>query len=338
MSSSAHMPYADVCIEVSKEDHEQIAEGVRSLFQQAHMAGEVCSNHAVVTGYDFHLTENGPKLIEINTNAGGLFALMEHPRILSTERTRVHGQFVEAIRTEYGNRAQPLTRVAIVDTAPSEQFLYPEFLIVERLLREEGIDVCIVDTNELTYDSTRGLNDRGLTIDLVYFRDTDFLLVEPRAAAVRAAVAADAVIMTPTSHEYVLLSDKEKLCSFSGPCVLPTEVLTATRREEFWDRRRTLVFKPVDGFASRGVYRGDKISRARFEELFSGGLYVAQERAEPGRIVVNSPEGERSMKYDIRAYAYKDQVYALGARVYDGQVTNLRTQGGGFAPVRVTGN
>lgn len=330
------MPYADVCIDISEEDYEQIVESVRSLFQQAHVASDTCRNHAVVTGYDFHLTENGPKLIEINTNAGGLFALMDHPRILSTERTRVHGQFVEAIRTEYGNRAQSLTRVAIVDTTPTEQFLYPEFLTVERLLREEGIDVCIVDTNELTYDSTRGLSARGLIIDLVYFRDTDFLLTESRSRALRAALAEDAVLMTPTSDEYVLLSDKEKLCSFSGPCVLPTEVLTATRREEFWDRRRTLVFKPVDGFASRGVYRGDKISRARFEELFSGRLYVAQERADPGHVVVNSLEGERSMKYDIRAYAYKDQVYVLGARVYDGQVTNLRTQGGGFAPVRAT--
>ena len=28
--------------------------------------------HSVCMGYDFHLDETGPKLIEINTNAGGL--------------------------------------------------------------------------------------------------------------------------------------------------------------------------------------------------------------------------------------------------------------------------
>ena len=41
------------------------------------------------------------------------------------------------------------------------------------------------------------------------------------------------------------------------------------------------------------------------------------------------------MKFDVRAYAYRDEVLLLGARVYQGQVTNLRTPGGGFSAICV---
>ena len=42
------------------------------------------------------------------------------------------------------------------------------------------------------------------------------------------------------------------------------------------------------------------------------------------------------MKFDVRAYAYREQVLLLGARVYEGQVTNLRSPGGGFSAICVT--
>jgi hypothetical protein len=41
------------------------------------------------------------------------------------------------------------------------------------------------------------------------------------------------------------------------------------------------------------------------------------------------------MKLDIRAYAYGGRVQLLAARLYQGQTTNFRTPGGGFAPVFV---
>jgi hypothetical protein len=42
------------------------------------------------------------------------------------------------------------------------------------------------------------------------------------------------------------------------------------------------------------------------------------------------------MKFDVRAYAYRDRVLLLGARVYEGQVTNLRSPGGGFSGICVS--
>jgi hypothetical protein len=41
------------------------------------------------------------------------------------------------------------------------------------------------------------------------------------------------------------------------------------------------------------------------------------------------------LKFDIRAYTYAGQVQLLAARMYAGQTTNFRTQGGGFAPIIV---
>jgi hypothetical protein len=38
---------------------------------------------------------------------------------------------------------------------------------------------------------------------------------------------------------------------------------------------------------------------------------------------------------DIRAYVYNGEIQLLAARLYQGQTTNFRTQGGGFAPVFV---
>ena len=40
-------------------------------------------------------------------------------------------------------------------------------------------------------------------------------------------------------------------------------------------------------------------------------------------------------KMDVRLYTYKSQALLVAARLYQGQTTNFRTPGGGFAPVFV---
>jgi hypothetical protein len=41
------------------------------------------------------------------------------------------------------------------------------------------------------------------------------------------------------------------------------------------------------------------------------------------------------LKVDIRNFVYQAQVQSVASRLYQGQTTNLRTPGGGFAPVVV---
>jgi hypothetical protein len=51
--------------------------------------------------------------------------------------------------------------------------------------------------------------------------------------------------------------------------------------------------------------------------------------------MVNVGGVEQSLKYDVRCYVYDGQIQLGAARLYQGQTTNFRTAGGGFAPVRV---
>ena len=79
------VPYARTLVALERTDFEMIRRTVAALFRIAHEsayqvkvdagADEVArhriANTAVFMGYDFHLTPDGPRLIEINTNAGG---------------------------------------------------------------------------------------------------------------------------------------------------------------------------------------------------------------------------------------------------------------------------
>lgn len=102
-------------------------------------------------GYDFHLSEHGPQLIEINSNAGGAFltAQLAHAQCcLGSSDKHLTQQFAQAVAAMFERewRAQgksgTLRRIAIVDDNPNEQYLFPEFLLAQILLREHGIESC----------------------------------------------------------------------------------------------------------------------------------------------------------------------------------------------------
>jgi hypothetical protein len=324
-------------------------------------------NFGVFMGYDFHLTPAGPRLIEINTNAGGALvnglhtaALCEPARLaclcadllpVETMEERLVAQFVAEYEVVRGAGARP-RRVAIVDEKPEQQFLRAEFELMRGLFERHGIEAHICDTAELVWrDGALALG--GAAIDLVYLRDTDFTLEAPRTAALRAAYLARAVVVTPAPREYFLLADKRRLALLSAPAALAAagatpeeaallaEVVPETRLlaeldpEQVWRERSAWVFKPATAFGSRAVYRGDKISRRRFDEVLAVPGYLAQRRAPPGEIDVETSEGPQRMKFDVRAYAYRDEILLLGARAYQGQVTNLRSPGGGFSAICV---
>jgi len=73
-----------------------------------------------------------------------------------------------------------------------------------------------------------------------------------------------------------------------------------------------------------------KISRKRFDQIPPATTLV-QELVPPSLTEVPNFE---PMKTDLRLYAYRDQALGVTARLYRGQVTNMRTPGGGFARVK----
>jgi len=315
-------------------------------------------------GYDFHLGPEGPRLIEINTNAGGglLNALLLRaqracaracgaPPLVAVSgdaaEARFLGMFTEEWRLVRG--AEPLRRIAIVDEAPESQFLAPEFELFRQLFIAAGIDACVVDPRELKWDGQHLLHD-GQIVDLVYNRLTDFTLETSAVQPMRAAWLADAVVLTPHPQAHALYADKRNLALLSDPQALselgvspeireillaivpPTVEVTAVDGERFWQERKQWFFKPAAGFGSRAAYRGDKLTRRVFEEIMQGG-YIAQQVVPPSERRVAHVEGERDLKLDLRCYAYAGKVQLAAARLYQGQTTNFRTAGGGFAAV-----
>lgn len=378
--ASSAIPRARSFVALDPEHFAAIRRAVALLFRIAHedafqrevdadagpVARHCARNFGVFMGYDFHVTAEGPRLIEINTNAGGALlnglhtaSLLDPAKLACACRELLPVEVVEerilaSFRGEL-EAARPggsLRSVAIADERPAEQFLLPEFELFHALFAKAGIEAAICDTSELRHEpGALRLGDR--TIDLVYLRDTDFLLETPRTRALREAWLAGDTVVTPSPREHHLLANKRRLALFSSPerlrrlgvpaeeaaflgqVVPETRPLDELGLEEAWRTRRAWVFKPEAAFASRAVYRGDKISRRKLEEIAAAGGFVAQRFAPPGETQVATSEGLRAMKFDVRAYAYRDEILLLGARAYQGQVTNLRTPGGGFSAICV---
>ena len=162
------------------------------------------------------------------------------------------------------------------------------------------------------------------------------------------------VVLTPSPAHYDRYADKRKL-ALSFRCrevcalqvsrkpvlmrccngVPQTKVVHAQDAEQWWAERKQWFFKPVSGYGSKGAYRGDKMTKRVFEEMMQSD-YVAQRLALPGerKVCVEGAEPQ-SLKYDVRCYVYDGNIQLVAARLYQGQTTNFRTPGGGFALVRV---
>ena len=65
------------------------------------------------------------------------------------------------------------------------------------------------------------------------------------------------------------------------------------------------------------------------------GHYVAQEYAAPSERVIDVDGEPAVRKTDVRLYVYDGEILLTAARLYQGQATNFRMPGSGFAPVFV---
>jgi hypothetical protein len=327
-------------------------------------ARHVPRSAGVFLGYDFHLGARGPQLIEVNTNAGGglLNAVLARAQQTCCESVAAMlpggvgadsleqvfvDMFLEEWRLERG--AAPLTRIAIVDESPQDQYLAPEFILFQHLFERYGIPALICDPEELVWREG-ALWRGGQRIDLVYNRLTDFGLEAANAATLRQAWLAGAMVITPHPRAHALYADKRNLIALSDPAALErfgvdadtreillagiprAETVSRGKAEDLWRRRRQLFFKPAAGYGSRAAYRGDKLTRRVFEEILDGN-YIAQALVPPSERRIELDGVPVDLKVDLRNYVYRGRVQLVTARLYQGQTTNFRTPGGGFAPV-----
>ncbi len=315
-------------------------------------------------GFDFHLEDGRISLIEINTNPGGALlsaalaraqrACSEEVRALVPDASAADAFEADVLAmflrewTLAGRAGQPRS-IVIVDDDPLAQYLYAEFLLYQRLFERAGIQAEIAAPTDLHCAGGR-LWLGTAPVDMVYNRLTDFPLAQPGHAALRTAWEEGLAVVAPHPTAHALHADKRNLALLSDPqrlvamgadpdaaAVLArhvprTEIVSAENAERLWSARRGLFFKPWAGFGSRAAYRGAKLTRGVWADIVAG-RYVAQALTPPGERHVGGDAAPQALKFDLRAFADGSRVLWFSARLYQGQTTNFRTPGGGFAPV-----
>lgn len=345
-----------------------------ALAQAPELAHAAMGPQGVFMGYDFHLTESGPRLIEINTNAGGAMlnlaltraqrACCDAARVwmhAATDVADLEPRWLAMFAREWMLQrpgepfvpAQgPARTLAIVDEDPERQYLYPEFLLFQDLFRRAGVDAVIAAPRALDWTDGQ-LRHQGRRIDMVYLRLTDFALDEPAHAGLHQAWASGACVFTPNPEIHALHANKRHLAALGDASLLvqlglsahqravlaatvpDTQLLTPDNADHLWSGRKGYFFKPLVGYGSKATYRGDKLTTKTWGQIQQA-PYVAQALVPPSQRVVLVDDQRKTLKADVRAYAYDGQVQLFAARLYDGQTTNFRSDGGGFAPVFVT--
>jgi len=297
---------------------------------------------SMLMGFDFHLTDNGPRLIEVNNNAGGLYVgdagwLSQYPlaEMSGDLGERLVKMFPESWRV-----------IAIMDEDISQQYMYPEMLAYAELLRKDGRTLFLVSPEDLIQKDD-GLYIEGQRVDAIYNRHTDFYLEERALQHIRDAMMKGQVKLNPHPRSYALLGDKARMVDWwseglleqclaaediamirqivpeihlLGMCDLPT----------IWRGRKDWVFKPTARHGGKGVVLGKGISRKRFDDL-DGQDTVVQAFVPASQV---EHQGV-SYKLDIRLFMQGEDLIALAGRLWRGQVTNFREEGSGWTVLRV---
>lgn len=296
-------------------------------------------NRGLFMSYDFHITPQGDlKLIEINTNASFLGLGYEFSRMkglswnVDFKIEDLHQCLINEMRL--ASLEPKLSKVLITDEAPQNQKLYAEFLVFRELFRSWELNSEIVDVADVS------------ACDLIYNRSTDFYFTDDKSKKLKDLYENRLAVVSPQPFEYFACADKENFIHWTQDNFwqkiqladddknlildsLPkTIAFSKSNQDQIWANRKNLFFKPKNLYGSKMSYKGASVSKRVFEELLQSDA-LAQELIPPSEIQV----ADQSYKYDLRCYAYRGEFQGCMARLYQGQVTNLKTPGGGFSSV-----
>jgi hypothetical protein len=185
---------------------------------------------------------------------------------------------------------------------------------------------------DLRWDGNDLLADRQPVV-FVINRSTDFFWEAEAFSPLRAAYLAGKVYVAPNPFTYATRSDKQLLEFLSLPNwdqklgILPDEraVLSAhvpatyLLREENFDEIATnkaaFFFKPVHGFASRGVLTSSQAGKSRLRQLLrKRSAYVAQKTVPKPTLAPEGKEGKVTLWTDLRVWAYRGERYLMSGR------------------------
>ena len=308
------------------------------------------SQNSLLMAYDFHLnSEEDLKLIEVNTNASG-FLISELVFASHGFDSKSLNSLQRSFETEWKNFKKQNSfsiprKVFIIDKDPFQQKMFMEFLMYKDFLNSFSWETYICDSQDLIFNSKKELVDsQQRVVDFVYNRTTDFYF--KNHPHLEEAYRSQACCLSPNPSDYYLLADKKRLCdwfeclktdslskatlSSLQKILLPTWNLTPENRKHAWENKKNYFFKPLQSFGGKQAYRGKSLTRSRFEEI-SREPFLFQEYCPPS---LTRDGKDQKWKFDLRAFTYGEEIQQVVARLYQGQVTNFHSFGGGFAAVR----
>jgi len=334
----AMLQFSRVMFQLSQNTH--YTEALKDqLPDTAHV---MCDEASVLMGYDFHLTDDGPRLIEINNNAGGLYighdSWMKQPDI-----SELKGSLEDRLLQMFSPQWQ---HIAIMDDDVTKQYMYPEMKFYADLLRQDHRKVCLVSPEGIEFRSD-GLYVDNERLDGIYNRHTDFYLEEPELSHIRSASMNHQIRLNPHPRSYALLGDKSRMADWWHKGLLenclPTETLATIRqivpeihllsvcdKMQLWKERKGWVFKPAARHGGKGVVLGKAMSRKRFDSL-DVDTTVVQRYVPASQIEHDGVD----YKFDVRVYMHGENLIAVAGRLWRGQVTNFREDGSGWVSLRI---
>jgi hypothetical protein len=304
---------------------------------------EVC----FFSAWDFHCPpEGGFQLIEFNDNGSGfLYAAIVNalyyeaaglardagiatPVAIAAFRQTVADMVEREATAFFGERpAEQLLVLDDFDSLRAGKFR-GELRLLRDLLRERGWRAELASPAETRWDGRRLIFDER-PVAFVVNRSTDFFWSSDEFAALRAAYQAERLYAAPNPFTYATRSDKRLLEWLSSPrwdddlaidaaerAILSahtpqTHLLGADNVDALAQAKRDFVFKPLHGFAGRGLIDSAALGRARLRRLVKHGEgYVAQKRIAKPFIDV---DGAR-LWTDLRVWAYRGEILLLSGR------------------------
>lgn len=138
-----------------------VSHGIAALWARILKEDPSADSQPLLLSYDVHPTPQGPVLIEVNTNAGGVLTAIQAAREVNEccadwEQGQLEARLLALFRRDLlGDDPQRAGVVAIVDDDLARQPLLAEMQALAALLRPFAGEVRVVDAAELAFSGGR---------------------------------------------------------------------------------------------------------------------------------------------------------------------------------------